>query len=149
MARHAGLLPGLLVMTAACSSHIEFPKPGSAPPAEIVVKQTVSQQLAAAAAPAGAVSTASVPVEVRYLGSGGFLVRRGQAVLMTAPLFTNPFPLKHLCGVKASRKLIKAFVDDVNAVADQHPGSAFENDLKDVSVVLSGHAHYDHLLDVP
>ena len=136
-----------LVLLAGCGPRIAFPDPGPPPPQDIV---TTHSTAAAPAAPTEAAAAgASVSVGVRYLGSAGFLIRRGSTVLLTAPLFTNPFPLTHLDNLTASAKLIKAFVDDVNEVADGTASKEFENDLKAVSVVLSGHAHYDHLMDVP
>jgi len=140
------LLPLVLLATATCGGpHIEFPQPGGPPPADVVIKQRAVR----APRPAGPLRAATAPVDVRYLGSAGFLIRREPAVLMTAPLFTNPFPLGHLSQLVAGRTLIKAFVDDVNEFADGTASRDFEKDVKDVSVILSGHAHYDHLMDVP
>jgi hypothetical protein len=149
MARKTGrqalwiVLPVALLTT--CTPHIDFPQPGGPPPADVVVKQRAVR----APRPAGPLRATAMPVDVRYLGSGGFLIRRDTAVLMTAPLFTNPFPLAHLSHLVASQRLIKAFVDDVNEFADGTGSHEFENDVKDVSIILSGHAHYDHLMDVP
>jgi L-ascorbate metabolism protein UlaG (beta-lactamase superfamily) len=70
---------------------------------------------------------------------------------MTAPLFTNPFLPRYSLGrkLKARLDLIDAFVRDVNEVADGAPGGEFADDLGAVRLILSGHAHYDHLMDVP
>jgi hypothetical protein len=134
----------LVILLAACGPRIELPDHGPPPPADIVTTHS-----APAAPTEAAAAGAPMPVSVRYLGSAGFLIRRGPAVLLTAPLFTNPFPLKHLFNLTASARLVKAFVDDVNKKADGLASREFEDDLKAVSVVLSGHAHYDHLMDVP
>ena len=142
------LLPLVFLGTAAAACrgpHIEFPQPGAPPPADVVIKQGATP----APRPAAPLRASAVSTDVRYLGSAGFLIRRDPAVLMTAPLFTNPFPLGHLSNLTASRKLIQAFVDDVNEFADGTASHDFEKDVKDVSVILSGHAHYDHLMDVP
>jgi hypothetical protein len=142
------LAPLGLVM-AGCGPRIEFPEPGPPPPADIVTTHSANVARTERATPTQRAAAAPTPVGVRYLGSAGFLIRRKDTVVMTAPLFTNPFPLAHLSSVTASPKLIKAFVDDVNEVADGAAGKDFEADLKAVAVVLSGHAHYDHLMDVP
>ena len=34
------------------------------------------------------------PLEIRYLGSGGHLIRRGSSAIMTAPFFSNPSLLR-------------------------------------------------------
>jgi hypothetical protein len=95
-----------------------------------------------------ALESSSVPrarageVEVRYLGSGGFLIKRGRSAFMTAPLYSNPFlPKYEVCQTPMVpiESLISAFVED-QEIAD---------DLPQVRFILSGHAHYDHLMDVP
>jgi len=138
----------LALLMAACRPRM-FPDPGPPPPADIVT--THSARIARAERTTATERAAAAPaaVGVRYLGSAGFLIRRNDTVVLTAPLFTNPFPPAHLFNVTASGKLIKAFVDDVNEVADGAASKDFESDLGAVSVVLSGHAHYDHLMDVP
>lgn len=76
------------------------------------------------------------PLRVRYLGVGGFLIERGQEAVLTAPLFTRPSWLELSTSGIASNP----------AVVDFHlPPPALAN----VRAVISGHAHYDHLLDVP
>lgn len=73
-------------------------------------------------------------VTVQYLGVGGWLIRRGEAALLTAPFFSNPGLLRvGFWTVKPDTALIDRFM----------PPAA------DVSAILVGHAHYDHLLDVP
>lgn len=69
--------------------------------------------------------------KLTFLGVGGWLVRwRGQALLFS-PSFSNPsFP----------PLLVSANPEKI----DQ-----FMPEAKDVSVLLIGHSHYDHLLDVP
>jgi len=72
-------------------------------------------------------------VQVRFLGVGGFLIRRGEDVVLTAPLYSNP-DRKELEGVlRPKLDLIQEF--------NRH--------VAEVNAVLVGHAHYDHLMDVP
>ena len=74
------------------------------------------------------------PLQVRFLGVGGFELKVGDDAVLTAPLFTNPSMLDVTVGEIASRHdLVDAFLGDVSAT----------------KVILSGHAHYDHLMDVP
>ncbi|MGH9320472.1 MAG: MBL fold metallo-hydrolase, partial [Vicinamibacteria bacterium] len=72
-------------------------------------------------------------VQVRFLGVGGFLIRRGNDVVLTAPLYSNPDP-KELEGE------LRPKVDLIQK---------FNSHVSDVNAVLVGHAHYDHLMDVP
>ncbi|MEE8166771.1 MAG: hypothetical protein V3T64_14485, partial [Myxococcota bacterium] len=37
-------------------------------------------------------------LEIRYLGSGGHLIRRGSTAVMTAPFFSNPSLLRVAAG---------------------------------------------------
>lgn len=73
-------------------------------------------------------------VTVQYLGVGGWLIRQGDAALLTAPFFSNPGLLRvGFWTVETDTALVDRFM----------PPAA------DVSAILVGHAHYDHLLDVP
>ena len=69
--------------------------------------------------------------KLTYLGVGGWLLRWEKQALMFAPSFSNPaFP--------------PLFVSpDQRRIADAMPAAS------DVTVILIGHSHYDHLLDVP
>ena len=71
---------------------------------------------------------------VKYLGCGGYLLRRGEDSLLMAPFFSNP-PI-----LKVGLAHIQANEDTV----EQHLG-----ELGGAKQMLVGHAHYDHLLDVP
>lgn len=77
-------------------------------------------------------------VEVTYLGIAGWVVRRGESAVLTAPLFSNPGLLRTGFGAIApdSARIARA-LDSLGV------------DLSDVTVILSGHGHYDHLMDVP
>ncbi len=77
------------------------------------------------------------PLRVRFLGVGGFLVEHDGEAVMTAPLYTRPSMFDVTFGVSVK--------SDERLVADHLPASMTAG----VTTVLSGHAHYDHLLDVP
>lgn len=71
---------------------------------------------------------------LQYLGVGGWLFRFGQSALLTAPFFSNPSLLDvGMAGLAPDSTRIDRFLPPVT----------------DVSAVLVGHAHYDHLMDVP
>ena len=78
----------------------------------------------------------SDPVELTYLGSGGWIIESGGEMLLTAPLFSNPEPLTVLTGVLEVKE----------EVIDEQVGVY---DLDEALGVLVGHGHYDHLMDVP
>ncbi len=73
-------------------------------------------------------------IEFTYLGAGGWLIRHGDAALLTAPFFSNP----GLVEVGVAR-----LVPDTAAI------DRFLPPVDDVPAILVGHAHYDHLMDVP
>lgn len=78
-------------------------------------------------------------MSLTYLGVSGFLVRHGGAAVMTAPSFTHrsllrtmlPWPFRY---------------DPDTALIDRQLHGL---PVQDVGCVLVGHAHYDHLVDVP
>ncbi|NNF13799.1 MAG: MBL fold metallo-hydrolase [Gemmatimonadetes bacterium] len=71
-----------------------------------------------------------------YLGTGGWIMEHGDDQIMTAPLFSNP-------GVfRTGLWTIAADTTEIDRWMSQH-------DVGRTSVILSGHAHYDHLMDVP
>ena len=76
-------------------------------------------------------------VQVRFLGVGGFLLQRGDDIVMTAPFYTNPGE-EFLLGSKQVRPnegIIRRLLP--------------ERWVKDTTAILIGHSHYDHLMDVP
>lgn len=74
------------------------------------------------------------PPSMQYLGVGGYLLRWQGEALLFAPSFSNPATL--------GQPPLTVLAD--NAKIDRlMPAAA------DVSMLLVGHAHYDHLLDVP
>ena len=77
-------------------------------------------------------------VQVKYLGAGGVVIKRGADVIVTAPFFSNPsIPRVALGEIAARPEQIKRFLD--------RP----DNGLAGAKAILVGHAHYDHLMDVP
>jgi hypothetical protein len=84
---------------------------------------------------AAAVDT--TPLEVHALGVQGFVLRRGADVVMTAPMFTRQSWVAVTFGVSlaADTQAIDAGLVDVP--------------LAELRAIVSGHAHYDHLIDVP
>lgn len=94
------------------------------------------------AAPVTPLSDAAVPVEVAplevdALGVQGFVLRHGRDVVMTAPMFTRQpwIEVTFNVSLAADTQAIDAGLADVQ--------------LADVRAIVSGHAHYDHLVDVP
>jgi hypothetical protein len=82
-------------------------------------------------------------IEITYLGVAGLLVRHEGHVLLTAPFFTNP---------RLSRVIPKPWIlGGTERVTSS--GSAVESFLPrgadSASVILVGHGHYDHLMDMP
>jgi len=71
---------------------------------------------------------------IQYLGVGGWLFRMGDSSLLTAPFFSNPGVLEVGVGtIRADTAAIDRWLPVV----------------RDVEAILVGHAHYDHLMDVP
>jgi hypothetical protein len=99
---------------------------------------TVDSRLLCPAVPA----PAGVVLEVRFLGVGGFLIRRGTQSVLTAPLYSNPSALAVGLGS------IRPTTPERREAWMTRVGLS-EEDLRSVSAILVGHAHYDHLLDLP
>lgn len=77
---------------------------------------------------------ADAPVEFTYLGVGGWIIRKGGSAVLTAPLLSNPSLFDvGLTPIASDPDRIEAHLPDVS----------------DVSAILAGHGHYDHLMDVP
>ena len=77
------------------------------------------------------------PLVVDSLGVQGFVLRRGGDTVMTAPLFTrqSAFEVGLNVPLDADTAAIDAGISGV--------------DLAQVRAIVSGHAHYDHFMDVP
>lgn len=75
--------------------------------------------------------------KIQYLGVGGWLLHwRGEGLLL-APSFSNPATLNHKGWPPLWVEANKQKIDQSMPKAD------------DVTMLLVGHGHYDHLLDVP
>lgn len=75
------------------------------------------------------------PLKIQYLGVGGERFQYGDEVILTGPMFSNP-----------SFVMAGPFIplsSDHKAVDKYMPESST------ASMMLVGHAHYDHLIDVP
>jgi L-ascorbate metabolism protein UlaG (beta-lactamase superfamily) len=74
-----------------------------------------------------------LPLRLDYLGSGGWILRHGRTAVATAPFYSNPGVLRLAFGqIRANREVIERWLPD----------------FSDVSAILLGHAHYDHLMDL-
>jgi hypothetical protein len=71
-----------------------------------------------------------------YLGSGGWILEHGGETVLTGPLFTNPGLLR--TGLLA----IRADTAEIDRWMSRY-------DVSEAVAILVGHAHYDHLMDVP
>lgn len=85
---------------------------------------------------AGEDVTGGSKLAVQYLGVAGYLFQYGEDSIMTAPSFTNPslMDVSLPFSIKPNRKLIDKLLPE---------------QAKQAEFILVGHAHYDHLLDVP
>jgi hypothetical protein len=83
-------------------------------------------------------------ISVTYLGVSGLLIEHRGHVLLTAPFFSNP--RLGLVRPKVSRLLRRSprISPDTQMIERWLPKGADA-----AGVILVGHAHYDHLLDVP
>jgi L-ascorbate metabolism protein UlaG (beta-lactamase superfamily) len=119
-----------------------LPRPAPAPASSTTAPPASSPCEATAAGCSAAPDTTPAPVpppplRIRFLGVGGFLVEAGDDAVLSAPLFTRPSMIAASTGIPTT--------SNAALVASRLPASALAN----VRAVLSGHAHYDHLLDVP
>lgn len=81
-------------------------------------------------------------VDLTYLGTSGFLIRRGDHALMTGPFFSNPSFLWHIL----FRFRVHQRTGYINRVFED---TALRNGATQTAAILIGHSHYDHLMDVP
>jgi L-ascorbate metabolism protein UlaG (beta-lactamase superfamily) len=77
-------------------------------------------------------------LQIKYLGAGGVVLKRGADVLITAPFFSNPSIPRVAFGE------IRSLPEQV----DRFLGGPV-NGLSGATAILVGHAHYDHLMDLP
>ncbi|NKB72677.1 MAG: hypothetical protein GKR89_36870 [Candidatus Latescibacteria bacterium] len=83
------------------------------------------------------VEAADQSLHIQYLGTGGYLIRRGADVLLTAPFFSNP-SLARLAFAKITADTVR--IDSILQRLEP---------LQPARAILVGHAHYDHLMDLP
>ena len=77
-------------------------------------------------------------LSLTYLGNGGWILERGGDVVVTAPLFSNPELGTVIFGeIHSDSILVDAYLSPYGA------------EMVAAEAILVGHAHYDHLLDVP
>jgi L-ascorbate metabolism protein UlaG (beta-lactamase superfamily) len=74
-------------------------------------------------------------ITITYLGASGFLIERRDFAVLTAPFFSNPHLLNLYTPIYPNTKRIDNGLGDTS--------------LANVKAILIGHAHYDHLMDVP
>jgi hypothetical protein len=75
------------------------------------------------------------PLDINYLGAGGFYIRRGSDAILTAPYFSNRNLLRVVAGpLRPDPEAIEAFLPP---------------EADDVAAILVGHAHFDHAMDLP
>lgn len=91
----------------------------------------------AGAEPDAAPGVERPPLEIVSLGVQGFVLRRGPDTVLTAPMFTRQSMIEVTLGVALS--------PDTQAIDAGLAGI----DLDEVRAIVSGHAHYDHFIDVP
>jgi L-ascorbate metabolism protein UlaG (beta-lactamase superfamily) len=76
------------------------------------------------------------PLHVVYLGSGGWILEHAGTTLLTGPLFTNPgFFTTGLLPIRSDTATVDRYMS--------------RYDVSSALAILVGHAHYDHLMDVP
>jgi hypothetical protein len=87
-------------------------------------------------APAVGQASSQSSVKVQYLGSGGYLVQRGDDVVLFGPQYSNPGIVEVMFDhqIRTDRALVDRLLP---ADADK------------AAAIVVGHAHYDHLLDTP
>ena len=83
-------------------------------------------------------------VSVTFLGVQGFLIRRGDDAILTAPLFSNP----GILAISGAFGSVTANEDRIDRILSGRYGD-LEPYWKQVDGILVGHSHYDHLMDVP
>ena len=115
---------------------------GGCGPERIIRHQIVSAPQAVGCAPAECGDPRD-QISVTYLGISGILIKYREHVLLTAPFFSNPPLLDWRPGLL--RWLVGRPIEPDTAVIERLLPKAADR----ASVILVGHGHYDHLLDVP
>jgi len=79
-------------------------------------------------------------VRMVYLGTGGWIFEHGDDVLLAGPLFTNPGVGRvGFLTIRSDTTVVNRYMAPFDSLYDVSRASA----------ILVGHAHYDHLMDVP
>lgn len=136
MKRIAALLSAALALSCGGDQHGPAPAPEptvSNPPGTPPATPTVTATATSTVAPT---QPTSAPLDVKFLGVAGFLLTYGGEAVLTAPLYTRP---------NTFEVLTMPVTSDTAAVEAALPTPT----LAPVRAVVSGHAHYDHLIDVP
>lgn len=87
-------------------------------------------------------TAASDSVDLTYLGTSGFLIRRDGHALMTGPFFSNPGFFWHIF-LRFRVHQRTGYIDRV------FEDTALRAGANQTAAILIGHSHYDHLMDVP
>jgi hypothetical protein len=72
---------------------------------------------------------------VHYLGVGGFLLKHGDDIVLTAPMYTNP-------------SLVEVLAEHEIRPDSRQVDRYLPREADGARAILVGHSHYDHLLDV-
>lgn len=135
---------GVVALVAACAGDepdapatSTAPASTEAPPAATTAPTSTSPPACSGEACNPPTSSDVGPLKIRFLGVQGFLVEYGDQALLTSPLFTRPNGIQVTTGLPVT--------SDPALVAKNIPAATLAN----VHAVISGHAHYDHLLDTP
>lgn len=81
------------------------------------------------------ISCCQKDIQITYLGTSGFLIERGDFAVLTAPFFSNPKITSILGPIYPKKEEIDRGLENTSLI--------------NVKAILVGHAHYDHLMDVP
>lgn len=74
--------------------------------------------------------------EIRYYGTACFTIQRGEDALLTDPFVSNPNAAETLFStIRTDEGYVERYINPAT--------------LKKVRMTVSGHAHYDHLMDYP
>ena len=78
----------------------------------------------------------SEPLRLVYLGTGGWILEHSGSMVLTGPLFTNPgFFTTGLLPIRSDTAIVDRYMSGY--------------DVSAALAILVGHAHFDHLMDVP
>ncbi len=83
-------------------------------------------------------------ISITYLGVSGLLIEHRGHVLLTAPFFSNPSLAKVMPRLTRLLRSSPRISADTQAIDKMLPQSADR-----ATVILVGHGHYDHLMDIP